>query len=173
MNLSYHEYIPADFHLSSRVWIYQSSRLFSINEALQLEPLFDEFVQNWKSHGATVKGFAGLLFGQFIIIMADETSTGVSGCSTDNSVRLIKQIEQKFGVNLFDRQTLTFIVKDKIELLHYTQFTYAVQNNFINADTLYFNNLADTKEQLLNNWIVPIKESWLSSKLKKITVIAQ
>jgi hypothetical protein len=35
--------------------------------------------------------------------MADETATGVSGCSTDSSVRLIKEIEKIFGVNMFDR----------------------------------------------------------------------
>ena len=171
MNLFYHQHIPADFHASSKVWIYQSSRLFSISEALQLEPMFDEFVQNWKSHGTPVKGFAGLLFGQFIVIMADETATGVSGCSTDSSVRLIKQIEQEFKINLFDRQTLAFIVKDKIELLPFSQFAYAVHNNFIYADTLFFNNLVATKEQLLHNWIVPLKESWLASKLKKAMAV--
>jgi hypothetical protein len=50
-----------------------------------------------------------LFFGQFIILMADEKATGVSGCSTDSSVRLIKDIEQRFGVNMFDRTTLAFV----------------------------------------------------------------
>ena len=63
-----------------------------------------------------LKGFATLFFGRFIILMADETATGVSGCSTDSSVRLIKQIEQQYGVSLFDRQMLAFIIKDKMEI---------------------------------------------------------
>ncbi len=172
MNLSYQQYIPAGFDPSSRVWIYQSSRLFSISEALQLEPLFEEFAINWKSHGTPVKGFASLLFGQFIIIMADETATGVSGCSTDSSVRMIKQIEQLFSVNLFDRQALAFVVKDKIELLPLSQINYAAENNFISAETLYFNNLVATKEELLHKWIVPVKESWLFAKLKQFAKVA-
>ena len=49
------------------------------------------------------------------MIMADETATGVSGCSTDGSVRLIKEIEKAFNVTLFDRQLLGFIVKDKVQ----------------------------------------------------------
>ncbi len=48
---------------------------------------------SWNSHGDPVKGYANLFFGQFIILMADETASMVSGCSTDSSVRLIKAIE--------------------------------------------------------------------------------
>ncbi len=165
MNLEYAEHIPEEFNLSSRVWIYQSSRRFLISEALSMESLLEGFVKDWQSHGVPVKGFANLLFGQFIIIMADETATGVSGCSTDSSVRLIKKIEELYKVNLFDRQTLAFYIKDNIQLLPMSQLRYALENSFINPDTLYFNNLVSTKEQLLNNWIVPVKNSWLKQKL--------
>jgi len=164
MNLNFEEYIPAEFHNTSRVWIYQSSRLFSINEALEMEQMLEKFAAEWKSHGTPVKGYANLLFGQFIIILADETATGVSGCSTDSSVRLIKEIEQKFNVKLFERQTLAFFIKDKIELLPLSQVNHAIENGFINADTLYFNNTVLTKEELLSKWIIPVKESWLAKR---------
>ncbi len=164
MNLDFKEHIPKDFNDSSRVWIYQSSRLFLLSEALEMEDMLNTFAANWKSHGDTVKGFAGLLFGQFIILMADETATGVSGCSTDSSVHLIKSIEEKYNVQMFDRQTLAFVVKDKIQLLPLSQLDYAVENNFINGDTLYFNNTVLSKKELLEKWIIPVKESWLGSK---------
>jgi hypothetical protein len=165
MNFEYQHLIPEDFNSASRVWIYQSSRLFSISEALEIEKFSEAFVEQWQSHGSRVKGYANLLFGQFIVIMADETATGVSGCSTDSSVRLIKQIEQQFEVSMFDRQTLAFMVKDKIQLLPIAQLKYAMANGFITADTLYFNNLIATKEDLLNNWIIPVKQSWLASRI--------
>lgn len=165
MNLDFQSHIPEDFNNDSRVWIYQSSRLFFISEALQMEDMLNDFVKNWNSHGDPVKGYANLLFGQFIVIMADETATGVSGCSTDSSVRLIKSIEQKFNVQMFDRQNLAFVVKDKIQLLPLNQLGYAVENNFINADTLYFNNTVLTKKELLDKWLIPVKESWLAKRL--------
>ena len=165
MNLAFHSAIPSDFNDTSRVWIYQSSRLFFISEALQIEEIMEEFVQNWKSHGAPVKGYANIIFGQFIVIMADETATSVGGCSTDSSVRLIKGIEQQFNVQLFDRQTLAFFVKEKIQLLPISQLNYAASSEFINADTLYFNNIILTKKELLENWIIPIKESWLAKRI--------
>jgi hypothetical protein len=163
---SYQQHIPEDYNNNSRVWIYQCNRMLAMSEAFQIEPLLEEFVTNWKSHGVPVKGFANLLFGQFIIIMADETQSTVGGCSTDSSVRVIQQIEQNLKVEMFNRQTLAFITKDKVQMLPMQQINYALENGFINADTLFFNNLVATKKELLSNWIVPIKDSWLSTKYK-------
>ncbi len=165
MNLEYKYLLDGNFHPDSRVWIYQCNRLFSLDEALEMEELLKEFTGQWKSHGVPVKGAAYLFFGQFIILIADETATGVSGCSTDSSVRLIKDIEQRFGVTLFDRTSLAFVVKDKVQLLPLAQLQYAFDNGFISADTLYFNNLVQTKEQLESKWIVPVKESWLAKRI--------
>ena len=165
MNWEYKHLLNNNFHSDSRVWVYQCNRIFSINEALEIEELLKEFIVNWKSHGTPVTGAAHLFFGQFIIFIADETATGVSGCSTDSSVRLIKEIEGKYHVNLFDRLTLAFIVKDKIQLLPLSQLQYAIDNGFINADTLFFNNLIQTKEELESEWIVPVNKSWLVNKI--------
>lgn len=165
MNLSYKHLLRQDFAPGSRVWVYQCNRLFSMGEALHIEDLLKHFTANWKSHGTEVKGAAYLFFGQFIILMADEKATGVSGCSTDSSVRLIKEIENLYKVNLFDRQSLAFVIKDKVQLIPLPQFNYAVENNFIDADTLYFNNTILTKEALENNWLVSVKNSWLGKKI--------
>jgi hypothetical protein len=165
MNWNYQSLLPADFASDSRVWIYQSSRLFAMGEALQIEDLLNTFVTNWKSHGTPVKGFGTLFFGQFIVLMADENATGVSGCSTDSSVRLIKQIEELYKVQLFDRQLLAFQIKDKVQLLPLPQLQHAIDNNFVTADTLYFNNLVQTKEELENKWMVPVKDSWLTRRI--------
>ncbi|MEO7767795.1 MAG: hypothetical protein ABIS01_10225 [Ferruginibacter sp.] len=165
MNLQFQEHIPAGFSDSSRVWIYQCNRLFTLGEALQMEEMLENFVRGWKSHGDPVKGHANLFFGQFILLMADETSTGVSGCSTDSSIRIIKEIEDRFKVQLFERQTLAFLVKNKVQLLPISQLNYAVKNDFIKADTLYFNNTVLTKKELLRNWIIPLKESWLAKRI--------
>jgi hypothetical protein len=159
------EHIPEDFSDDSRVWIYQSNRLFMLSEAFQLEDILKNSVENWQSHGAKVKGYANLFFGQFIVFMADESATGVSGCSTDSSVRVIKNIERDFNVNMFDRQMLAFYIKDRVQLLPMSQIEYAMNNGFITKDTLYFNNTVLTKKELLENWIVPVKDSWLGKRI--------
>jgi hypothetical protein len=166
MNKEYRHLLPADFHDDARVWVYQSSRLFNIGEALEIESMLERFVAEWKSHGHPVRGFATLFFGRFLIVMADESTAGVSGCSTDASVRLVKEIEQRFLVSMFDRQSLAFIVKGKVELLPIGQLPYALQQGFIDADTPYFDNLVDTKKGLNDRWIVPLRQSWLAGRLR-------
>lgn len=165
MNLAYKHLLPEGFADESRVWIYQSSRMFTLSEALEIEELLNKFTAEWRSHGADVDAYGNLFFGQFILLMADETRVGVGGCSTDSSVRFIKVIGEKFGVDFFNRTNLAFVVKDKIQLLPMSQLSYAVQNFFIDANTLYFNNLVQTRKELEEKWIVPIKDSWLASKI--------
>ena len=166
MNLEYKHLLPENFSDESRVWIYQSSRLFSLSEALEVEELINKFTAEWRSHGAEVDAYGNLFFGQFVVLMADERKAGVSGCSTDSSVRFIKQLGEKFGVDFFNRTNLAFVVKDKIQLLPMTQLSYAAQNFFIDSHTVYFNNLVQTKKELEEKWILPIKDSWLATKLK-------
>jgi hypothetical protein len=98
--------------------------------------------------------------------MADETGAVVSGCSTDSSVRFVKQLGEQFAVDFFNRTNLAFLVKEKIQILPVNQLGYAMQNSFINGDTLYFNNLVQTKKEFEEKWIVPVKDSWLAGKLR-------
>jgi len=165
MNIHFQELIPEDFDDNSRVWVYQSNRLFTISEALQLEELLENFEKEWNSHGSVVKSYANLFFGQFIIMMADETHVKVGGCSTDSTFRVIKRIEKDYNVQLLDRQTLAFIVKEKIQLIPLSHVNYSIENGFITLETLYFNNTILTKKELLNNWIIPVKNSWLAQRI--------
>ncbi len=164
MNFSYVHLLNENFSPNSRVWVYQCNRQFSIDEALDIEVLLENFTSNWENHGAPVCGRGYLLFGQFIILIVDEKNNPIGGCSTDSSIRLIKEIQQKFSVNLFDRTSLAFIRKEKIELLPLSQFQYAVNNQFITEETLYFNNTIQTKKELEENWIISVKNSWLNKK---------
>jgi hypothetical protein len=165
MNIHFQDLIPDDFDNNSRVWVYQSNRAFTITEALRIEELLENFAKEWNSHGSLVKGYANLFFGQFIKIMADETHLKIGGCSTDSSLRFIKNIQQDYNVQLLDRQMLAFIVKEKIHLLPLAQVNYSIENDFITPDTLYFNNTILTKKELLNNWIIPVKDSWLAARI--------
>lgn len=165
MNFNYLELLPGEMDGSSRVWIYQCSRVFSISEVFQIEEKLNEFVGSWNSHGSPVKGHGKLFFGQFVILMADETASGVSGCSTDSSVRLIRELENEFNVQLLNRQVLAFLINDKVQLLPLSQLAFGAANGNISPDTLYFNNTVATKSELENNWIIPIKNSWLSSRI--------
>lgn len=158
--------VPVDFDDRSRVWIFQSSRPFIEKEQKEIDEQLHHFYTQWEAHGAPVKGWAKLLFHQFIVVMADETGTHVSGCSTDGMVRVIKSLERQYEVNFFDRMTITFLRNDKAEMLPFSQVQYAVDKGYLNEHTLTFNNVATNKKELLETWLVPMKESWLAGKVQ-------
>ncbi|PWU02317.1 MAG: hypothetical protein C5B52_05760, partial [Bacteroidetes bacterium] len=124
------------------------------------------FIGEWNAHGAKVKGYANVFFGWFIVLIADETVAGVSGCSTDSSVRQMKLIEQKLNINLFERQNLAFLVDDEIQLFHLNQIKSLLESGSITGETVYFNNLVQSLTELRQIWMVPLKDSWLGKRFE-------
>ena len=165
MIIAEHLNMPETLHPQSRVWVFQSSRPFNEQEQKEIDEQLYQFYVQWKSHGQSVAGWAKLVFNYFVVVIADETKTGVGGCSTDAMTRIIKSFERQYNVNFFDRLTLTFLVDEKPQPLPMQQVSYALQQGFIETDSLLFNNLVDTKEKLETEWLVPLNQSWLWARL--------
>ena len=157
--------IPAQFSPESRVWIFQSNRQFNEQEELEINEQLHNFYVQWQSHGKEVMGWAKLFYKQFVVVVADESEIGVGGCSTDGMTRVIKSFERQYGVNLFDRLTITFLVNDKVEPLPMNQVKYALEKGYIETDTPLFNNLVATKAAFEQEWLVPLNKSWLWNKI--------
>ncbi|MEO7209730.1 MAG: hypothetical protein ABIY35_02200 [Chitinophagaceae bacterium] len=166
MDIDYQKYIPANFPDESRVWIYQSNRAFSVFEENELNGILSNFIAQWNTHGNEVSGFGHLFFNWFIILMADETKFGVSGCSTDSSIRLIKQIENKFNVQLLDRLTPAIIIENKILLRPVPEIKKDLAENKISKNSIYFNNTVLNKKELREKWLLTIEQGWLGKKLQ-------
>ncbi len=157
--------IPTDFDDNSKVWVFQSSRAFIEKEAKEIDEQLYQFYSQWESHGAPVKGWAKLLFRQFIVVLADDTKEMIGGCSTDGLMRQIKSIERQYDVNLFDPMMITFLIKEKAEMLPFSQVQYAIDKGYISRETLLFNNVVYTKKDLMEKWLVSLGESWLANRV--------
>ncbi len=158
--------LPAGYPDNARVWIYQSNRAFIEKEELEINEQLHHFYAQWKSHGAPAKGWAKLLFKQFVVVIADESEVQLGGCSIDDAMRQIKSFERQYDVNFFNRLLITFLIKSKAEMLPLNQVQYAIDNGYINKDTLMFNNVIANKKELLEKWLVPLNESWLWGRVQ-------
>ena len=172
-NIPLTDILPDGFSDHARVWVYQSSRAFIEKEEKEINEQLYQFYAQWQSHGAPVMGWAKLLFNQFIVILADETEVMVGGCSTDSSVRVVKSIERQYEVNFFDRMMLTFLVKNKVQMLPFGQVQYALDNDYIDGNTPLFNNVVTNKKELMEKWIVPLNQSWLAGRVHLKEKIAE
>lgn len=144
----------------ARVWVYQSNRPFTADEADRINLQLAMFTQQWNSHSRKVTAGAVLVYNQFIILAADETAFTVSGCSIDSSVRFVKELQASFGVDLFNRLNMAYKTGEIINMANRTQFEQLVEAGTITPDTTVFNNLVATKHDLQTKWEVPARESW-------------
>jgi len=146
---------------NARVWIYQSNQIFSEAQTQEIQQNLEQFVAQWQSHGAPVKAWAGIRYNRFVIFVVDEDHEAPSGCSIDSSVAIIKDIEQKMSVNMFDRLNFAYKVDmNTVESADREDFAALYSANKIDDNTMVFNNLVSTKADLDAKWEIPLGTSW-------------
>ncbi len=144
----------------SRVWIYQSNRALSNDEVTEIKNYGKQFIDGWAAHGSDLQAAFEVFDNRFIVLFADETQVKASGCSIDSSVRFIKDIQNAYQLDLFDRLNIAFVASNRIDTLRMTDFQNALANGNLDENTMVFNNLVETKGEFMSSWKVPIKESW-------------
>ena len=148
------------FSQNSRVWVYQSDKQLNDADVIKLQIMLDNFTTGWTAHNNQLKAKAEIRYNRFIILIVDESQAGASGCSIDKSVRFMKDIEEQFGINLFDRFNLAYRSDEQILSVPRHTFEELISNKTIDANTIVFNNMVQNLTELENKWEVPFKDSW-------------
>ena len=145
---------------NSRVWIYQSDRKLTDIEVQQFKILLDNFTTGWTAHNNQLKAKAEIRYNRFLILIVDEGQAGASGCSIDKSVNFMKQIGERFNINLLDRFNLAYREGDEVLSAPRQAFEEMIRQGSINTDTIVFNNMVQNLNELQTKWEVPFKDSW-------------
>lgn len=151
------------FSPQSKVWIYQCNRPFMRTEITSIQQKLDAFTEQWKAHGHPLKAKAEILYSFFIVLTVDQDIANATGCSIDSSVRVIKEIENEYGVDLFDRFNMAYKIGDEVFVNTKEDFETLITIKKITPETIVFNNLVQTLEEFEAKWEVPLAQSWHSS----------
>lgn len=151
------------FSPQSRVWVYQSDRKFTSTEETEILNKLAAFTNQWKAHGNELLAKAEIRYGFFIILTVDESQAGVTGCSIDSSVRLIKEIEQQYHVDLFNRFNIAYKVNGEVVVNSKEDFETLVNIKQVTPETIVFNNMVQNLAELDSKWEVPFQNSWHST----------
>lgn len=143
----------------SRVWVYASDKTISDKNSEQIMDALYTFSQQWKSHGHELDCYAQLFHNQFLVFVADSSSLP-SGCSVDSSVHFIQKLGEHYEVDLFDRLTFQYFDGQHIKNIKKSELKDAYISGQVNDETLFFNNLVQSKSEFINDWIIPLKDSW-------------
>jgi len=153
-----------DMSLSSRVWIYQSTREFSENEIGLIKQKSEDFISDWTSHGKTMRACIEIFHKRFIIVCVDETSISASGCGIDKSVKFIQKLEKEFNTSLLNRLNVAYRQPSlnnevgEIITCHISELKSLLKLSEGKMGIIVFNNLVNTKEALEKSWEVPLEK---------------
>jgi hypothetical protein len=151
---------------TSRIWVFQSNREFTPDEELKIKNILTAFTQEWAAHGQPLKSSFEIRLKHFVILAADESHQATSGCSVDESVRVIKHIQQQLGFDLFDRNLVAFKKGDSVScMIPMARLKEKLLDGTWNGQTETFNNLVSVKSQLDAEWIVAAAKTWLKRYL--------
>ncbi len=145
---------------SSRVWIYQANRSLREAEIQDISVRCEAFLTDWTAHGTALKAGFKIVYKRFVIIALDETPQHATGCSIDASVHFIQSLEQAYDIVLLDKMNVTYKQGDYIAYKPLSDFRKMAKDKAVTANTIVFNNLVLTKEELNTLWEVPASESW-------------
>ncbi len=146
----------------SRIWIYPSNRKFSGHEIELIKEKVSVFLNHWTAHGAEIEAGFELPYDRFLVLGLNQERVSVSGCSIDNSIHFIQELQQELGVDLLDKMNVTFYSGQYIAHKSLIEFKKMAKNKSVSKNTVVFNNLVNTKQEYLNYWKVPAHESWHS-----------
>ncbi|MFZ6012852.1 MAG: hypothetical protein ACOYXT_21080 [Bacteroidota bacterium] len=149
----------------ARVWVYQADRKFTTAEKAAINEHLKKFTESWAAHGHQLKSSYEIRFDQFVILAADESYNAASGCSIDDSVRVIKDITTFTGLDFFNRNLVAFKSSENILLIPISALKEKLAENIWNGSMHTFNNLVNTKADLDHRWLVTAGNSWLKRYL--------
>ena len=150
----------SEMPVESRLWIFQSNRVFSDLELKEIEESLNIFLRNWTAHSKKLISGLKIHYKRFIIIAIDESSHSATGCSIDSCVHFIQSLEKKYKVDLLDKMNITFKQGDYITYKSIDEFKKMIKNKSVSKKTIVFNNMVVNIADFLENWEVPAYKSW-------------
>ena len=153
--------VPED----SRLWIYQSNKDFTSADIEIIKEKTTIFLDNWQAHGNNLQASYLIKDKRFLVLAVNEKFNPIGGCSIDYSLQLINDISNSIQINLLNRLIVNYKVDNKIASTSLNDLKNKIKDGGFTSETIIFNTAIKTKGELLNNFEIDIKSSWLSKFL--------
>ena len=88
-------------------------------------------------------------------------ATRLQAAASTNLYGLVQNLEHELSVSLMDRTQIAYRDDNgMIDTMHMTGFRAALESGDLDENTTVFNNLIETKQDLTDDWEVPVSRSW-------------
>ncbi len=136
---------------TSKVWVYAANRPLTAEEQNNLRSDLQKFIGEWAAHGDLLYGAGDILNDYFLVLAVDESQVLASGCSIDTSVRFVKELGVRYGVDFLNRMYVLIENNGQLERIHFADLA-----NYPDANI--FNPTVSTLGELRSSWLVPVSD---------------
>ena len=144
----------------SPIWIFQANKIIDSGFIKKIEGDTINFLNSWTSHNVKIKSSFKIVHNLFLIISVESDFSRPSGCSIDNLINFVKEINKLHNIDFLDRLAISYRHEDIIKVVNIAQFRKLISDGLISKDTIVFNNTIRNKGELNKNWETKARNSW-------------
>jgi hypothetical protein len=145
---------------TSKVWVYQANRMLLGSEINEISNYLKTQISIWESHGSPLEASFQFFYDKFFVLGVNTESQYPSGCSIDTSTRWLKNIQQTFNIDFFDR-SIAYFENENLNFFPILGAKKQVLTGKINPETTVLNHQINTLGGLKNNWKLKASDSFL------------
>lgn len=150
----------------ARIWIFQANRILADDEVVLLEKQLKNFTAQWAAHGKQLDSSFTILNNAHIIVGVDMSVNQASGCSIDALVHQMQELGHHLDVDFFDRKAVAYATEEGVSIIPFEEIKPAIENKLLSQETLTYNNLITSKEEMAEKWRIKAENSWLKRFFK-------
>lgn len=136
--------------------IFPASRPINLEEEQDIILEINEFLISWTAHGIPLESQINIVYQQFIIISINEDAEPASGCSLDALNAFMREIDQQYQLDLFDRMKACYVENQQVKTMKLQDFRTALKNKTISTEVQVFDFSKPNEE----GFLLPLHESW-------------
>ena len=143
----------------TRVFIFPSKQSLKPYQ-MELQENIDTFLKKWKNEtNPFVKGDWGIIEEHFLVILADESTHKLSGCSQDSLFRLIEKFSLAYHLNLPARELFFKNSEGVVECVSRDLFKEKRANQQIEENTLVYDTMIVDVSKM-DEFVKECQNSW-------------
>lgn len=145
---------------NAKVFLYPSNKKFHAELLSEIETKVTNFVTQWCEKNDIEAGF-DIKHQRFIIIAINNTKP-ITTTIIDELVSFIFTLQLEHEIELLDKLNVCFKQGEFVQYKDVKEFKKLIKNKSVNKNTIVFNNLINTKEELESDWELPAEDTWYS-----------
>lgn len=144
----------------AKIFLYPSSKKFYTELLTQIQDKVQEFTEQWSTSNNIDVGFK--VEHQRFIIIGINPNQAITTSIIDELVSFIFKLQSEHEIELLDKLNVCFKQGEFVQYKEVKEFKKLIKNKSVNKNTLVFNNLINTKEELESDWELPAEDTWYS-----------